>query len=312
MSEPDDLGRLVSELARRHHQALERNAEQVEASEQRFVDSLDEEARRSREQGPNRKFLFFGVGMAALGAAMAAGVAVGVVPMVGRGGPSSGKLDIASEMPLGGSSAPGASSSARAATDPCARSVRAAGTDPMIDDFEDGDSLISPREGRSAAWMLFKDNEPPGGLPLLTPVVRVPSTARNRRALHLVGGELRDWGASIQFDFRPSCYDASAYDGIAFTAKGPGRLYVGVREMRIVPTQWGGTCTEHCYEAHQKKLDLGTSWHAYRVPWSEFRQRGYDAPQLDPTRIHDIAFLVQPTDTPFDFWIDDVSFLVRP
>jgi hypothetical protein len=253
----------------------------------------------------NRRLAFVGV-------AIAAGVGVGVAPRGARKGNSSASFDITSEVPLRGSTAPGASSTAPAATDACARSIRAPGTDPLLDDFEDGDSLISPREGRRAAWMLFKDNDPPGGLPLLIPVRRVPPTARNRNALHLTGGELREWGATAQFDFTPSCYDASAYGGIAFSARGPGRLYVGVREMRVVPTKWGGTCTEHCYDAHQKKIDLGAAWHAYRVPWSEFRQRGYHTPDLDPTRIHDLAFSVQPSDTPFDFWIDDVSFLMSP
>jgi hypothetical protein len=316
MTERRDLDRLVSELARWHEQGLERSTQEVAASERRFLDALEREARLSRPEAGRSWGIALGrltfVGQAAAAAAIAVGVGVGVARLGVRKGPASPNLDILPEAAVTTSSARGATSTAPVTGDPCAHPIRAAGTDPMIDDFEDGDSLVSRREGRYGAWMLFKDGDPAGGLPLLAPVRRVPPTARNRKALHATGGELRDWGATLQLDFRPACYDASAYGGIAFSAQGPGRLYVGVREVRVVPTQWGGTCAEHCYDAHQKKVDLGTTWHHYRVPWSELHQLGYQSPPLDPTRIHDLAFLVQPADTPFDLWIDDVSFLAQP
>jgi hypothetical protein len=75
--------------------------------------------------------------------------------------------------------------------------------------------------------------------------------------------------------------------------------------------QWNGTCTHDCYNTHQKKVDLGPSWKSYSLKWSEFQQRGYNTPPLDPTRIHGIGFLIQPSDTPFDVWFDDVKFIAR-
>jgi hypothetical protein len=317
MTKRRDLDQLVSELARSHHQALERNAQEIEASKRRFLDALEGEARSPNAQGRRRSWriadrrLTFAVGVAALVAAIAVGVAVRVVPIGPPRAQPSVNLDILPEPAVAEPSARGMTSTAPLKSDPCARAIRGSGTDPLIDDFEDGDSLISPREGRGGAWMLFRDSDPAGGLPLLAPVRRSPVTARNHRALHVVVGELRDWGASIQVDFQPSCYDASAYQGMAFSAKGPGRIYLTVREMRVVPEKWGGTCSERCYNVHQKKIDLAATWHSYLVPWSELRQRGYHTSALDPTRVHDVAFLVRSADTPFDLWIDDVSFVVQ-
>jgi hypothetical protein len=317
MTEPRDLARFVSELARSHHQALERSAGELEASERRFLDALEQEkeAKPPSAQGCRSWFgahrkTTVALGMAA-GAAVLVGIGWGVAPVRGGNGGPSAHVEILPERAVPASPARSVSSTAPVKSDPCADPIHASGAEPLIDDFEDGNSLIGPRDGRGGAWMMFKDNEPAGGLPLLTPVSRSPATARNRRALHVTSGELRDWGASIQFDFHPSCYDASAYGGIGFSAKGPGRLYLAVREMGTVPEKWGGSCTEGCYEAHQKKIDLTAAWRSYAVPWSELRRRGYHAPALDATRIHDVAFMVAAADTPFDLWIDDVSFLVH-
>jgi hypothetical protein len=210
---------------------------------------------------------------------------------------------------VGARSVPGSTSAAPA--DPCSHPTRATGRAPLIDDFEDGDVAVLPLEGRGGVWVLFKDTDQAGSLPLIAPVARPRPSSRNHKALHAVGPELRDWGANLQVDFRPTCYDARAYGGIAFTAKGPGRFYAGVREVGVVPTQWGGTCTHDCYDTHQKKIDLSADWRSYELRWSEFRQRGYAAPPLDPARIHGLAFLVQPGDTPFDLWVDDVRFIPR-
>lgn len=317
MTERRDLDLLVFELARSHERALARNAEQLAASERRFLDALEQQAALSRAQGRrptwglSSRGLALAVGGAALVVAAVVGFGLGVLPFELRRAPTSASFEVLPEPAIPRASTRAAHAAMPPRSDPCTRSMRAAGTDPLIDDFEDGDGLISPREGRSGAWALYKDNEPAGGLPSLTPVRRSPATARNRKALHATGGELRDWGASVQFDLRPSCYDASAYAGIAFSARGPGRVYLAVREMRVVPVAWGGTCTEGCYNVHQKKIDLTATWQSFTVPWSELRQRGYETAPLDPTHIHDIAFMVQAADTPFDLWIDDVSFVPR-
>jgi len=195
--------------------------------------------------------------------------------------------------------------------DPCVRGLRASGGDPLIDDFEDNNPLLAALEGRVGLWGIYKDTDTPGANSSVSPTLRPQPTRTNRYALHAAGGELRNWGATIQFNFTPSCYDASAYSGVMFSAKGPGRLYAGAREVRVIPVEYGGTCTKDCYNNHQKKIDLGPHWRTYSLKWSDMQQRGYNMPPLDPARINGLSFLIQAGDTPYDLWIDDVKFMSR-
>lgn len=204
-----------------------------------------------------------------------------------------------------------AASAVSKAADPCSTHVRAAGNQPLIDDFEDANSVVSDIERRVGFWSLFSDNVTLGDILPLTPQTRPNASRSNRYALHAKGPELRDWGAVVQVSFQPACYDASVYDGIEFSARGPGRLYVGVREVKVVPIKWGGTCEDRCYDAHQKKIDLTSQWRRYSVVWSELHQRSYDSAALDPTRVNGIAFLIQAGDTPFDLWLDDIKFVLH-
>ena len=222
------------------------------------------------------------------------------------------RVEIHPEPGTHSSAAPLASIPAPAPTsDPCEHAPRALGKRPLIDDFEDANPLIATEEGRVALWNLFKDTDSPGGSLSLVPEVRPQATRANRLALHARTPELRNWGAVIQIAFTPSCYDASAYDGITFSARGPGRLYAGAREVRTVPLQYGGTCSKDCYNAHQKKIDLAAEWRTYSIKWSEMAQRGYEMPALDAARINSLTFSILPGDTPFDVWIDDVKFVEK-
>jgi hypothetical protein len=195
--------------------------------------------------------------------------------------------------------------------DPCETRKRAPGKEPLIDDFEDGNPLIAAFEDRVGLWSLFKDSDFAGSFNTITPTLLTRPTQKNRYALHAVGGELLNWGATISFPFQPACYDASAYAGVTFSAKGPGRVFVGMREVSVVPVEYGGACTKDCYNTHEKKVDLSTRWQSYTVLWSEMRQRGYDTKPLDPSRTSGMSFLVHAADTPYDFWLDDVKFATR-
>ena len=300
-----------------HAQALRDNQPDFGKLSQSFVDRLEQSAKANNRQGPG--YASSAAVQAILGRPLmllaSSAVTVALVVFIGwtfvrR---TTKKIEIMPEPVSAGARivpAP-ASSASRVVADPCAAQVRASGTQPLIDDFEDGNPLIGSFENRVGLWGLYKDTDSPGVNMPLTPTLRPQPTRANRFALHAVGDELRDWGAIVQFDFQPSCYDASVYGGVAFSAKGPGRVYAGVQEVRVVPVQWNGTCTHDCYNTHQKKVELGPSWRTYSVKWSEFRQRGYNTLPLDATRIHGIGFLIQPGDTPFDVWFDDVKFIPK-
>ncbi|MGC4069070.1 MAG: hypothetical protein QM784_31385 [Polyangiaceae bacterium] len=210
-----------------------------------------------------------------------------------------------------GATAPAGSSARIPAFDPCTIGTRARGREPLIDDFEDGDDTIVARDGREGFWRWARDTDAPGTAPALLPNPRPEAKEGNRSALHVKGEQLKDWGASVELTFQPRCYDASAYDGIAFSARGPGRIYVALRQVDVIPPEFQGTCDHDCYNAHVRKIDLSERFQEYEVRWSEVEQRGYGKPRLDATRLHDIAFQVRSEDTPYDVWIDTVRFLQR-
>ncbi|MEI9952185.1 MAG: hypothetical protein WDO74_25170 [Pseudomonadota bacterium] len=197
------------------------------------------------------------------------------------------------------------------AKDPCLALAPVAGSAPAIDDFEDGDDEIRPLEGRAGFWRWAREIDAPGTAPALIPVPRPDATRANRLAQHVKGGQLVDWGATIEFDFRPACYDASQYVGVSFQARGPGRIYFAPRERSGIPIAEGGSCEVDCYNPHVAKIELEPVWRTYQVRWTEVRQRGIGKPPLDARRLHSLAFLIRPEDTPYDVWLDDVRFLQR-
>lgn len=196
--------------------------------------------------------------------------------------------------------------------DPCASPAVATGVAPLIDDFEDADDALASLDGRSGFWRWARETDAPGTAPALLPLPRPDAKTRNRLALHVKGARLFDWGATVEVSFRPPCYDASAYSGISVQARGPGRIFVSVREVDAIPPFEGGTCLQDCYNSHAAKLELGREWRTYQLRWSELHQRGLGKPPLRPSRLHSIAFPIHPEDTPYDVWLDEVRFLPSP
>jgi hypothetical protein len=160
-------------------------------------------------------------------------------------------------------------------------------------------------------WRWVRDTDAPGTAPALLPVPRPGKTAKNQLALRVKGDRLREWGATVEFVFGSKCYDASAYAGIAFQARGSSRIYLAPREVSVMPVSAGGICVEDCHNNHVKQIPLEPNWQSFEVRFDEVEQRGYDRPRLDPRRLHSVAFLIRPEDTPYDVWIDDVRFIER-
>lgn len=195
--------------------------------------------------------------------------------------------------------------------DPCDERRTAVGAQPLIDDFEDGDDEIARLEDRSGLWRWVRDTDAPGTAPALLPIPRPNAHAGNRLAIHVKGGRLLEWGAVVEFNFVPACYDASVYRGLSFQAKGPGRIFVAPREVGVIPVANGGTCVDDCHNAHVKKVELDSQWKTVEVLWNEVAERGYNKPPLNPSRLNSLAFQIHPEDTPYDLWLDDVRFLKR-
>ncbi len=221
------------------------------------------------------------------------------------------KTGILPERTTAPSAAAAPTGASQPAVDPCVERRVADGHQPLIDDFEDGDDEVLRVEGRSGLWRWVRDTDAAGTAPALLPIPRPNASAGNRMAIHVKGGRLLDWGAVVEFNFVPPCYDASAYRGISFQAKGPGRIFVAPREVGVIPVASGGTCVQDCHNAHVQKIELGNQWKTYEVRWTDVAQRGYNKPALDPSRLNSLAFQIHPEDTPYDIWFDEVRFVSR-
>ena len=199
----------------------------------------------------------------------------------------------------------------------CPRLVVARGDAPLLEDWEEHDSRVAPLDGRGGNWITYDDGTgtqtPPDKSPLF-PTRIAGGRPGNTRALHVVGGKFTNWGVTFGAELADAaCYDASAYAGIEFWAKGPGVVKVGFQMLDDQDVKYGGLCNVDCYNTHRKVIDLDNTWKHYAVRWEELRQLYEAGPPLafDPGRVRFLEFGIAPEDTPFDLWIDDVAFLRR-
>lgn len=198
---------------------------------------------------------------------------------------------------------------------PCPEVVVASGSAPLIDDWEHSGAALLRNDGRAGAWLTFDDGTAkqnfPNGAQLIAATVQ---GGRSRHALHLRGGRFTDWGVVFGSDFaNGACYDASAYAGIEFWAKGPARILVGVQIIDIQSPKFGGFCEkDNCYNSHRKTIELDRTWKRYDVRWEELEQKRPEGiVPFDVRRMRFLEFAVWKEDTPFDIWLDDVSFIKR-
>jgi hypothetical protein len=196
----------------------------------------------------------------------------------------------------------------------------------LIDNMEDGFDSILKEEDRSGFWFAFNDGTggqqiPPPNAPLY-PMQRLePPREESWYAIRTHGSDFTGWGAGIGFDLRShDPYDASGYAGIAFWARAePGNttsLRVSITDrntapqgLRCVDTE-DTSVTNRCYDNFGADLTLTENWQAYSYSWSKLDQEGFsgqDYPAIVRTHLYGVRFQVDPG--PFDFSIDDVSFL---
>ncbi len=191
----------------------------------------------------------------------------------------------------------------------------------MIDNFEDGDSLVIEQQGRSGAWYTYNDGKgtqtPKGDF---EPENGGPSSSKY--CAHTTGTGFPDWGAALAVDLidtepdqcgnTPSTpfYDASVFDGIAFDAIGNIPIVVSITTAATVPKDEGGTCTSKCNDAHMRTVTLKseTKWRQYQVRFKDLKQDGSGtAVDFDPAKIISIQFST-PENADFDLSIDNLTF----
>jgi hypothetical protein len=219
--------------------------------------------------------------------------------------------------------------------------------DSSIDDFEDGDGLISPIGGRNGSWFTFNDGSgtqtPAPGGPVLPEVV----TTDANYVLHETGkgfasqGTLPDgtfaYGAGLGANLLqdpttglPLPYDASGYQGIGFTFRyafpsvnGSYQILgFAVATSATTPVAQGGTCADGCSDdfGFFGAIPYSPLYFTGGFAWADLRQQGFGTPTtFDPTTILSIKWIVSfpdfgqtSADNTFDFQLDNVIFLETP
>ena len=76
-------------------------------------------------------------------------------------------------------------------------------------------------------------------------MTRIPGgRGSSRFALHTSGGKFTKWGALLAAELSARrCYDASAYAGLTFWARGRGSFNVVAKMTQIAPEEYGGSCS---------------------------------------------------------------------
>ena len=263
--------------------------------------------RRSPRRSPRRALVATGAGLA-----LAAAVAL----WFGSRSDAPVAKDVAPERVRSAAPAP------PVATPPppaCPRLVVARGDAPLLDDWEENDSRVAPLDGRAGNWTTYDDGTgkqtPPDKSPLFP--TRLPGARDgSKRALHVFGSKFKNWGVTLGAELaNAACYDASAYAGIEFWAKGPGVIKVGFQMIDVQSERYGGLCKVEadCYNTHRTVVRLDKTWRRYKVRWEELGQL-YDAGPavpFDPRRVRFFEIGIGPESTPYDLWFDDVAFLKR-
>ena len=169
--------------------------------------------------------------------------------------------------------------------------------------------------GRFGIWNFVTADGSGAPVPFpLTPEV-FDGPSGKRRALHARGSDRHDWRA-VWATFGPSCYDASAFAGIRFTARGSVKIGFELSMVDGVESRHGGVCEADCYHPHRKGIVLTERFQRYEVLFHELAQ----APEtpaaarraLDLHRLFALAFVIDAGEKSFDFWIDDVEWFDRP
>jgi len=246
-------------------------------------------------------------------------------PVGGGGGGGGGGAAGAS---AGGAGTSGASAGG-AGTAGSAAGTGGAGTPPefeLVDNMENGDSVIDSTNGRGGDWYAAHDLTPTGTQvpsPFQVTALAVSDSryAVSHFAAMTSGMGFTDWGENLGFNLRllngpkhPS-YNATAYCGVHFFAKtGAGasnKALLRVIDKNSHPD--GGVCGGGgmpCYQYFQKQLTFSAAWQEYSVLFSDLTCAGWP-PSLVLSDVFSVEFGLT-ANSKFEIWVDDVSFLKKP
>jgi hypothetical protein len=203
---------------------------------------------------------------------------------------------------------------------PCAK-PSPAGDVTLVDDFEDADAKPFKAFEREGWWYVATDDSagsvtPPKGKFQAEALPEGESSTSNRYAAHFAASGYEDWGvvwgSSLNWskDGIRCPYNAAAFAGLRFRAKGQGTLGVKLGVPETQPREGGGSCEERCYDAHTQVVHIQGDWQEYIIRFDRLQQGGWGAQaRFDRARVLGLVFAADPNTLPVDVWVDDIEFL---
>jgi hypothetical protein len=201
----------------------------------------------------------------------------------------------------------------------------------VIDDMETPDYMTVRAAGRAGAWWAGGDPTSPGAS--ITPNGDAPAEpipggrCGSKYAMHVTGQGYTVWSV-LSVSMGWGSVDGGApgllpnnddyRTGVTFWARigdtSSNKVRFAISDKYSRPE--GGYCVDGgsmdvaCYDTLGVDLtQLDTTWRQYRIPFGGLTQRNFGLPRtkLDSSSIYTIEFNFNPV-TPFDFWLDDISF----
>jgi len=191
----------------------------------------------------------------------------------------------------------------------------------VIDDFEDGNDHVFKGFEREGFWFAASDKTEGSTMTPNAPfsaelLPEAESSKDNRYAAHLTAAGQKSWGVvwGAQLNWTHEgikCpLNVSAFGGVRFRAKGPGKVRVSMAVPEVTPKDGGGTCLDRCYDAHGKLFLLGDAWDTYEMRWEKMQQGGWGTEaRFTPERVVNLTFNADPKALPIDLWLDDVELI---
>ncbi len=197
------------------------------------------------------------------------------------------------------------------------------GDDALIDDGEDGDGLLLPRQKRNGRWYTTRGYssrrvDAPGD----SQFRMTDSGARGSRkaaALSCTGASESTGTCGLGFDFvaPQQPYDASAYGGIAFSARrGHGSAATVRLHLHDANTERESDICVTCGQHLEVPIVLAETWQSYTIPFHQFRPSASIGQAADRQPLlkglYGLSWDITATRGQFELWIDDVRFTGCP
>jgi endoglucanase len=178
----------------------------------------------------------------------------------------------------------------------------------LVDDVEDGDDKISSVDGRHGAWFDYDD-----GTAGTRTRAEVKSADRpgSKNAMCISGQGFTGWGGGIGVSLLGEgtarmLYDASAYTGITFWARGSETEF---RAMLVdkYSDPAAALCTS-CYDHFQAPFTPSAEWQQYTFSWKALKQLGFGEmqPNVCASGLYAIQFQWSGS-APFELCLDDIA-----